>query len=211
MVAVGLLEDDSLLRSALSEVLSNKGLRVSISSGSVDEFLIACSRNHIDCAVLDLHLGSGATGIDVAQKLISTYPKIGIVFLTSFDDPRLVGSSKSLVPEGSVYLQKHLVNDTSILIQAISDAISKGPIVRVPGNRVLGLLSDNQIEILALIAGGLSNSEIARIRNVSEKSVEATITRIAKTLNLKKEPAQNYRVHMARVFFRARGVPFEDR
>lgn len=211
MVALGLLEDDTLLRSVLSEALESRGMRVAISSGKVDEFLSASSRNHIDCAVLDLHLGPGATGIDVAQKLIAVYPKIGIVFLTSFDDPRLAGSSQSFVPEGSVYLQKHQVRDSTVLVKAIADAIAKVPNSRTSGRTMLGLLNDHQVEILALVAAGLSNSEIGKIRSISEKSVEANLTRIAKILELKNEPSQNHRVHMARVFFRARGVQIENR
>lgn len=209
MVSIGILEDDQLLRSVLSDALSAREIRVAISSGTVEQFLTASGQNHIDCAVLDLHLGDGATGIDVANKLVDTYPAIGIVFLTSFEDPRLIGSSRSLMPEGAIYLQKHEVRDTEILVAAIASAIAKAPVSRVTGKTLIGLLNDNQVETLALVAAGLSNSEIARLRNISDKSVEATITRIAKALDLRATPSQNQRVHMARVFFRARGIPIE--
>jgi DNA-binding NarL/FixJ family response regulator len=211
MVSIGILEDDSLLRSVLAEALSGRGIRVAISSGTVEGFLTSSSRNHIDCAVLDLHLGAGATGIDVANELVRIYPAIGIVFLTSFEDPRLVGSNRSDMPEGSVYLQKHAVKDTEVLVDAISAAISKAPTKRAIGKTLIGLLNDNQVEILALVAAGMSNSEIAKVKSISEKSVEAAITRISKALDLRSTPSQNQRVHMARVFFRARGNEIADR
>lgn len=211
MISIGVLEDDALLRSVLTDALAARDIRIAISSGTVEEFLRASEQNHIDCAVLDLHLGSGATGIDVANKLVQVYPSIGIVFLTSFEDPRLIGSSRNSMPEGSIYLQKHAVTDTGALVDAIASAISKAPVSRATGKTLIGLLNDNQVEILALVAAGMSNSEIAKVKSISEKSVEAAITRISKALDLRSAPSQNQRVHMARVFFRARGNEIADR
>ena len=53
---------------------------------------------------------------------------------------------------------------------------------------------------------GLTNAEIAQTRFISEKSVEQTISRIAKILALPNEAPRNQRVHMARIFFRLTGA-----
>jgi DNA-binding NarL/FixJ family response regulator len=56
------------------------------------------------------------------------------------------------------------------------------------------------------VSEGLTNSEIAKLRDISEKSVEQTINRIVKALELPKNPNHNQRVHLARVFFRMSGA-----
>lgn len=65
--------------------------------------------------------------------------------------------------------------------------------------------SDIQIETLRLVSEGLTNAEIAGVRFISEKSVEQTISRIAKILNLSSDAPRNQRVHLARIFFRLTG------
>jgi DNA-binding NarL/FixJ family response regulator len=56
------------------------------------------------------------------------------------------------------------------------------------------------------VAQGLSNAEIAKRRFIKEKSVELTISRMAKSLGIESNISANQRVHIARVYFRAIGV-----
>ena len=71
-------------------------------------------------------------------------------------------------------------------------------------------LSDGQVETLRLIAEGYSNSEIAKMRFVSEKTVESTITKIVRELGLQTISGRNPRMQMARAYFRARGVSVSE-
>jgi DNA-binding NarL/FixJ family response regulator len=59
-------------------------------------------------------------------------------------------------------------------------------------------LSDTQIETLRLVAQGLSNLEIAKQRFVTEKSVELTISRVAKKLGISRDQASNQRVQLVK-------------
>lgn len=56
------------------------------------------------------------------------------------------------------------------------------------------LLTHVQRDTLQMISEGLSNSEIARLHFVSEKSVEQMVGRIACSFQIKQNPAQNMRV-----------------
>lgn len=211
MQVIGLLEDDQLLRSALTDALISKGFRVSISSGNVDDFLHKSGINHIDCAILDIHLGSGATGVDVANHISTIYPRAGIVFLTSFQDPRLIGVTLDSLPEGSVYLNKSLVSNIETLTNAIRDATQKASRKATISGRVdIEKLSSSQLEVLRLVSRGLSNAQIAKMRHVSEKTIEAALTKMIKNLNVNTSSSQNQRVHLARIYFRSRGFPIED-
>lgn len=205
---VAIVEDDALTRLTLASALRSQGMTVVIETASgsqaVKEYDLA--RPHV--ALLDLHLGAGPTGIDVALALRAKSPTIGIVFLSSFEDPRLLNSNLPPLPFRSVYLNKTQISEIGVLKEALAQSVSKVPIA--PGKRKLadtplGSLSDVQLETLRLMSQGLSNSEIARRRSVTEKAVELSIARLSKSLGIQKDTTRNQRVHIANVYFRAIG------
>jgi DNA-binding NarL/FixJ family response regulator len=72
---------------------------------------------------------------------------------------------------------------------------------------ILTGLTDIQIETLRLVAQGLSNSEIAKVRFVSEKSVEQIVARIAQHLSIIPDRRRNLRVALAGEYFKWLGAP----
>ena len=204
---LGLLEDEDLTRLTLSTALQALGHQVVLQDSDVGRFLAKSSTASLDAVLLDLHLGSGPTGFDVALELRRQNHTVGIVFLTSFQDPRLLNPKLGDLPEGSVYLVKGEIKEIAVLDGAVASAIAK--LERLPSPGMVQLLSDTQIETLRLVAKGLSNGEIAKQRFITEKSVEITISRIAKALGITNEPTKNQRVHIAKVYFRSRGISVE--
>ena len=211
--SIMVIEDDSFTRSTLSAALRSLGLNVVAESGSAREALVL-GRIHLpSAALIDLDLGKGPTGIDLAIALREIKPNIGIVFLTSYDDPRFLRSNLPPLPVGSQYLVKKSVGEIATVTRAIKSAItssnqasSGSRAIKSGGGAHLSRLTNVQIETLRLVSQGLTNSEIAKQRFITVKSVEQTINRIAKILNLPQEVTHNQRVHMARVFFRSSGA-----
>ena len=201
---LGLLEDENLTRLTLVTALRSLGNEVVVESGDAAKFLVAAQSSLLDAVLLDLHLGSGPTGLDIANELRKTNPGIGVVFLTSFEEPRFLNPKLGELPEGSVYLVKSEITEMSVLEAGITAAMAK--LGQLPPAGRIQVLSDTQIETLRLVAQGLSNAEIAKQRFITEKSVEITISRIAKTLGITNEPTKNQRVHIANVYFRSRGI-----
>ena len=72
---------------------------------------------------------------------------------------------------------------------------------------ILTDFTDIQIETYRLLAKGLSNSEIAKVRFVSEKSVEQIVARIAQHLQVTPDRAQNLRVVLTGEYFKWIGSP----
>ena len=101
------VEDDDFTRNLLISALRSQDCDVVLESASATYALKTASRMRIDVAVLDLNLGRGPTGLDLALGLRRNIPEIGILFLTSYKDPRLLGNSTQLAPHGSVYLEKN--------------------------------------------------------------------------------------------------------
>lgn len=201
------LEDDPFTRLSIVSALRHFGFDVVAEEALPQAALERAQLTRPEVALLDLHLGKGATGLDVAKELRRNNPKIGIVMLTSFEDPRLLSPSLPPVPRGSVYLTKRSVQNLALIktavLEAAAAATNNTEVEHIPA---FGALTGVQIETLRLVAQGLSNAEIAKRRFVKEKSVELTISRVAKSLGIVNSNSVNQRVHIARVYFRSIGA-----
>mgnify|MGYP001010222435 CR=1 FL=1 len=198
------VDDDDFTRVTLQAALRSEGFEVAAAVGTAEEAIRFIRSNAVDVATLDLDLGPGPTGIDLAFGIRRLRPSVGIVLLTSFSDPRLLASSARELPTGATYVVKQSLTDIGFLSEAIRGAAVPDPsdiedTAAVP-------LSDAQIETLRLLAYGLSNDQIAQARFVSRKSIEQTIRRIADALGVDTETGSNLRVALAREYFRLTGA-----
>jgi DNA-binding NarL/FixJ family response regulator len=210
------VEDDEFTRLMVCTALRSQNIDVALETSSASLALEQAESLRPDAAVLDLHLGKGPTGIDLAIALRKKLPSIGILILTSYEDPRLLNPNLPKIPSGGIYVTKKSIGRIEILTEAIQKAVARS------GEKTLGdplvsqatgsmsKLTNTQLETLRLMAQGLSNSEIAKRRFVTEKSVETSIARLAKSLGLASDGTRNQRVHMAKVYFRALGSNLED-
>jgi DNA-binding NarL/FixJ family response regulator len=64
-----------------------------------------------------------------------------------------------------------------------------------------------QVQTLRLVADGLTNAHIGRVRYVSEKSVEQIISRMAQEFNIQQDHDRNMRVQLVNEFYRWLGAP----
>jgi DNA-binding NarL/FixJ family response regulator len=224
-LTAAVVEDDPFTRTMLVATLRSQGVDVIIDTGVPAEALELARLRRPRVAVLDLHLGAGPTGIELAHSLRALDRHIALVVLTSFDDPRLLSTRLPDLPRGTRYVTKREVGSVEVLIRTLKDAVdatgsddvappsSQGPAFEVgagPARRRVVDLTDSQLETLRLLAEGLSNLHIAERRCVTERSVETTIGRIARALGLAPDATRNQRVHMARVYLRSTGAQQPD-
>ncbi|MCF8530123.1 MAG: response regulator transcription factor [Candidatus Nanopelagicales bacterium] len=196
---VMLVEDNDFTRSTVAAALRVEQCDVVASVSSAKEAVNSASELDFDCAVIDLHLGSGPSGIDLAYSLRRKDPDLGIVILTSFQDPRLFNGDQRPLPPGAVYAVKDDMRTTHALREQVDIAtgITPRPIGSVSGYVPL---TDLQVEILRLVAQGLTNAEIAKRRVTSARSVETTIARILRRLDIEPTPDQNPRVLLTQAY-----------
>ncbi len=157
----------------------------------------------IDVALLDLDLGPGPTGFDVAVVLRRENPSMGIVFLTSYRDPRLLGGNHP-VPPGSRFVQKAELVDPRHLMNTLRDA-HRSPLSPQPTPVSSGDLTAHQLTVLKLVAQGLTTKEIAEKTGVSHKAVEASITRVRRILALEEPGKASARVSLVQAFYAMTG------
>jgi DNA-binding NarL/FixJ family response regulator len=195
-----IVDDDRFVRTALESALSNSGFEISGSVSSAKEALAVNASAQVDVALLDLDLGIGPTGFDLAQALRQVSPQMGIVFLTSFQDPRFASISGVAAPRGSRYLVKSEIENITQVISTILQTKHRPFNENVNHINRFEKLTDLQIEVWREVSEGLSSSEIATRRNISEKAVEAILARIYAFLEIKREKSNNPRILLANSF-----------
>jgi DNA-binding NarL/FixJ family response regulator len=198
------VEDESFTRSTLIAALNLHGIDVVADSGSVQTAVELAAALSPNAALIDLHLGAGPSGIDLAVHLRRLNPEIGIVMLTSYEDPRLLRGNLPDLPLGAQWLVKRTVTDVSIVAEAIRNSLDSMSLAVLPAaqNPIMQKLSAVQVETLRLVGGGFTNSEIAKKRYVSERSVEQTISLLIKKFNLNEQPALNERASLVKIFYK---------
>lgn len=200
-----LVEDDGLMRNTLATSLSlNSEFEVQ-TAGNASEAFKLTQEWKPSCLVTDLHLGEGPNGIDLAKALRKSLPELGIVFLTSFEDPRLSGSREDL-PENSTYLVKQSLLGAQEILDSIRQSIKiTSGLVMVSRKSVVSLLTQTQLETMRLIALGHTNAEISKIRFVSEKAVEKSVKGILEKLSLTEKIGSNSRAQITKKYFEMTG------
>lgn len=198
-----LVDDDPFTRTVLSSTLRELGVLLVAAVGTSVAAMQVMNEESCDLAILDLDLGEGPTGIDVAHGLRRVNPNLAVIVLSTYAEPRLLGRRQLELPVGARFVVKQSITETLSLASVIEDVVNN-PLrpteVQQSPARVSGL-SDLQIEIVRLISEGKSNGEIARLVIMEEGSVEKAIARIIKKLGVKADRTQNQRVMLAQFYF----------
>ena len=192
------VEDEQFTRTMLNVTLQALGFSVVGLCSNAEEALIAVKRTSVGVVLLDLDLGPGPSGVDIAHALRGVSPNIGIVLLTTFTDPRLRDPHERSLPKGSRYLVKTQLDDPEVLRSVIIDAL-RSPVKESVSAREGLSLTALQLEVLRLVAAGMSNTEIAKTQGVTDKAVERTVQRVIEALGVSNETG-NKRVLLARAY-----------
>jgi len=156
--------------------------------------------------------GEEAIGFLTQARKIN--PQLGIVIMTVCPDFRLIGLHERNIPRGTKIILKRSLSDLSIVTATFATSLAavrdQSRVTWIDTHTVIHQnssinqvreLTDVQIETLRLVAQGLSNSEIARVRFVSEKSIEQIVARIAQHLGISPDRGRNLRVTLAAEYF----------
>ena len=201
-----LVDDDPFTLTMLASTLHTLGFTEITSLRTVTQAIVAATKASPNVAILDLDLGEGPTGIDLAHRLRKLNPIIGVIILSTYTEPRLIGTNQRPLPENSIYIVKQSISDTKVLLDAITNSVKSNfdPInaVSLPPSTPISRIKDTQIEIMRLVATGISNAQIAEMLVMKEASVEKAIARLIKQLDIKDTNRQNQRVLIAQEYYR---------
>jgi DNA-binding NarL/FixJ family response regulator len=195
------IDDDPFVRSTLSAGLAHYGIQVVQSFDIGSSAISAISTIDPDVAIVDLDLGPGPSGIDICHSLRTHKPNLGVILLTSYQDPRIFDPAGSSLPKGCRFISKSELEDFKVLVETVLSARAKPFLESKKISSDSTVLTSNQLEVLKLIAQGLSTEEIASNRGVSAKAIESSIAKIQKVAGFKKSKSLNQRVQLARFYF----------
>lgn len=199
-----LVDDDPFTRLTLCATLKSLAFSNIAQAASVVEAITIAEDVKPQVAILDLDLGEGPSGIDLAHRLRELFPRVGIVILSTYTEPRLIGSKQQVMPDRAIYAVKQLITSSNMLLDLITNSL--GTVAHISHSIAspspLVEFGDTQLDIMRLITAGLSNSEIAGSLIMKEGSVEKSIARLIKKLGIKATQKQNQRVLIAQEFYR---------
>ena len=205
-----LVEDDQIILTMMSKAVEAEGFKLLGAATDVVTAMESFKKNQSDVAILDIDLGSGPTGIDLANKIRKINHRVAIVFCTSYKDIRFIKNESHYYPPHTVLLKKSDIVNLDKISNAIHEALE---MVRDADETKPDQLSEKfyknltnlEIELLAMVASGVSNKNIAKERGISTKSCENAIARLAKKLDIPATENNNQRVLMTRKYFELSG------
>jgi DNA-binding NarL/FixJ family response regulator len=203
------VEDDPMTLGLVMSALEHEGFRV-VGASSPSSAIQSIRECDPDAVVLDVELGSGPTGFDIATAIGKKYPHIGILFLTHLPDARFAHGQNKSVPKGAGYLRKDRLIEPQVLVDAIESVLRNDGARTIRDDkdpaRPLSSLTRTQIEVMQLVADGLSNQEIAEMRGTSLRAVQDLVTRCLSGMGIGPDDPGHSRVLAARKYIAAAGL-----
>ena len=184
-IRVLLVEDHAVVRIGLRTVLEDSGtIQVTGEAGTVQEAIEVAATGNCDVVLMDVRLPDG-TGVDACRAILSQFPEIRIIFLTSYEDEDSVmaavmaGASgyllKEIGPERLIQAIEMVAEGRSILdhnvIQRVQSWIKAQSFLPDSSEPKDQILSPQQYRVMELLAEGKTNKEIANDLGLSEKTV----------------------------------------
>src|SRR5262245_25698893 len=169
---VFVVDDDAPLRESLADLLRSIGLRVE-AFASAQEFLQSKRPDVPSCLVLDVRL-KGLSGLDLQKRVVEGDVDVPIIFITGHGDiPMAVQAMKA----GAVEFLRKPFRDQDLL-DAVHQALERDRKAREQRAEIAELrirfdsLTAREREVMALVAAGLLNKQVAGELGTSEASVK---------------------------------------
>ncbi|MFL9961236.1 response regulator [Paraburkholderia sediminicola] len=169
---VYVVDDDGSMREAVSRLLRSVDLRVE-AFVSAHEFLAFEMPDVPSCLILDVRL-KGQSGLAVQEQLAAGELRVPIIFMTAHGD--IAMSVKAMKAGAMDFLAKPFRDQD--MLDAVATALGKGEERREADRSVADLrrryksLTPREREVMAFVASGLMNKQIAAEMNLSEITVK---------------------------------------
>lgn len=203
-----LVEDHPLVRSAVRQAVSVPDIEIVAETASAEEAAVLALRLRPDVMLVDIGL-PGMSGVQLVRELARRLPETRIVMLTvsSTDDDLLdameAGAAgyltKDLTPEallravrgahsGDLAMPRRLA---ARLVQRLTERTRR----TASWDPVLAPLSAREREVLALLADGMTDREIAEALTISQRTVETHVSSLLHKLGVRNRSEAARRFH----------------
>jgi DNA-binding NarL/FixJ family response regulator len=210
---VVIAEDQTLLREGLSKLFESGGHEVVAAVDDADRLRARVVEHTPDLAVVDIRMPPTFKdeGIRAARWIRDAHPEIGVLVLSQHVES--AGAVDLATAGGFGYLLKDRVLDVEDFLDAAQRVANGGSALDpqvvaslVGGERdALGALTGRELEVLALMAEGLTNSAIARRLVLTERTVEGHVRSVLMKLELPESSDAHRRVLAVIAYLRSAG------
>jgi DNA-binding NarL/FixJ family response regulator len=190
MITVLIADDHPMMRTGLTQLLeATDDLQVVATASDGAEAVELEEQHRPDVVLMDISM-PGIDGVEATRQIMAARPGAHVVMLTSFAEKERVLAALDAGAIG--YLLKDA--EPAELLRAVrAGAVGEAPFSpraaqallvarRQPGAE--DVLTARESAVLALVAAGLPNKQIARELNISDKTVRAHLTKIFSTLGV---------------------------
>jgi DNA-binding NarL/FixJ family response regulator len=203
---VVIADDSGIVRQGLVRLLVDEGIEVVADVDNAKDLITAVETFHPDVAIVDIRMPPTYSneGLVAADQIRSEWPTTGVLILSQHVEATYAHRLMQSDVGGTGYLLKDRVLDAGQLADAVR-RIANGESVVDPGlvrdlidnsERSGGLssLTDRELDVLELMAQGMSDRGIAEQLFVSGKTIETHVRHILTKLDLPVNTAENRRV-----------------
>lgn len=194
-ITVLLVDDHEMVRRGVRAFLETQpDITVIAEAGSGEEAVRLAAEHAPDVALMDLIM-PGMDGVEATRSLTASSPRTSVVMLTSYHDdehifPAIRAGALSYVlkavgpEELADAVRKAAAGEAVLHPRVAARVVRELHGARRDEPNAFRDLSDRELEVLKLIAEGLSNAEIASRLYVSEKTVKSHVSNILGKLHL---------------------------
>ncbi len=195
MIRILIVDDHEMVREGLKTILSPEpDFEIVGQLASAEGLLPLVEKTSPDVVLLDARL-PGEGGPEACRRLVAAHPEVRVLMVSTFTDDELVDESMRAGARGYVIkdIERFELRQSIRAVyrgETVIDGAVAGPLLdrlrtgdtdraatRAP-------LTNGQIEILALIAEGFSNREIASRVHLSENTIKTHIQEIFRKLDV---------------------------
>lgn len=189
MIRLVIADDHPIVRAGLQALLSlESDLDVVAEASTPDDAVAAAVRESPDVVLMDLQFGTGvATGVDATRSIRALDAPPYVLVLTNYDSDADIlaaveaGASGYLLKDAPPHELVAAVRAAAAGESALAPVIASRLLDRMRAPHVS--LSSREMEVLTLVASGLSNAEIASQLFVSETTVKSHLAHIFSKLD----------------------------
>lgn len=198
IIRTAIVDDHGIVRQGLRMLLTRPDIDIVAEGCSGKDAVLIAKHDHPDVMLLDIRMKDG-DGLSYLPQICEQAPDTKVIMLTTYANP---GYLARAINEGAVgYLLKETepqkiidaiyaavsdnrLFDQSLLGQALENAVDTTNPEPEPAAMPTEALSDREIDVIKLIATGMSNASIAKTLSISVPTVKTHVQHILQKLNV---------------------------
>jgi DNA-binding NarL/FixJ family response regulator len=197
---VVIADDQKLVRGGFRLILNSAGIPVVAEAADGKEAVAAALKHRPDVVLMDIRMPE-MDGLEATRRILESRAcqDVRVIVLTTFDLDQYVyaalaaGASgfllKDISPEQLIAAVRLVRTGDALLAPSITRRLVERFAPRPAGprerGRNLSVLTPRELEVLGLIARGMSNAELASALTLSEATVKTHVARILAKLDLR--------------------------